>query len=328
MPSIMKQSSTAIRLPVFVGLLLGVVLLGNASPAIAQNTTCTVTGEYAMAATLLNAPGPGPATGTLVFTPPGTCTAGAVGSVTLALNITTAFGVVPYAATLPYTVQNTVVTIGGGLLIGSTSGTVGDVASTVQLTGGGGLLLAGSLARRTIDALGPPGPQGPAGPDGATGPAGPAGPTGPTGATGATGPTGATGATGPAGPAASGRLLLAGSSGANISSIDPVLYTSSGSQELSANPARVAIPVPAGTLSSLRVTTDEATFTGSTVTVTAVVNGATTGITCSITEAASACADLINSVAVSAGDTVAVQLVQTGASVPTRVVFSLLLQLP
>ena len=123
-------------------------------------------------------------------------------------------------------------------------------------------------------------------------------------------------------------LFLAGGSGANITSGDPVLYTSSGAQELSANPARVSVPVPAGTLSALRVKTDVGTFTGSTVNVTVAVNGVLTGITCSITEAADSCSDLVNTVVVAAGDTVAVRLVQTGAAVPTRINYSLLLQLP
>jgi len=190
-----------------------------ASPADAQLTTCAVSGEYVIGATMLSSPGPGQIGGTFVFTPPATCVAGATGSVTLSVYLTTPTSPTTILqATEPYELIGDRVMIGNGLLIAGVSGVSGGFVSSMAVNGTGTLVLAGTMVRRTIDELvGPPGPTGPTGPLGPTGPTGaastvpgPTGPTGAAGATGATGPTGAastvpgptgpTGATGAAGP--------------------------------------------------------------------------------------------------------------------------------
>ncbi|MEZ5285806.1 MAG: hypothetical protein R2712_13570 [Vicinamibacterales bacterium] len=163
----------------------------------AQLTACAVSGEYVLSATLGSAPGPGQVGGTFVFTPPASCDPGATGTVTIDVAIQSATGARRlYQSTDVYQVDDAVVTIGNGLIYAGTSGVVGSTATSLPIVGGGSLVLAGTLVKRTIDALGgPPGPTGP------TGPAGAAGPTGPTGVAGAAGPTGADGAAGPTGPA-------------------------------------------------------------------------------------------------------------------------------
>ena len=122
--------------------------------------------------------------------------------------------------------------------------------------------------------------------------------------------------------------MLAGGTGNNIAAGDPVLYVGPGVLEVTANVDRARVPVPAGTLSTLRVRTDVASFVGSTVIVTVNVNGLDTGITCSITGASDSCTDAVNTVGVAAGATVALRLEQTGVATPTRVNYSLQLQLP
>ena len=97
-----------------IGLLAGAALISTARPVNAQTTTCTVSGEYVLAATLLSPPGPGQTAGVFVFTPAAGCQAGAAG--TVAINVVTAYatGVLPYQATAAYTVQGTDVSIAGG----------------------------------------------------------------------------------------------------------------------------------------------------------------------------------------------------------------------
>ena len=215
-----------------------IALLAAALPADAQVTTCAISGEFVLAATLVSPPGPGQVGGSLVFVPPPSCVPGAIGSVTINVRLTTPGNPTQILQTTePYRLDGTVVTIGNGLLYTGISGVSGGVVTSMALNGGAANLVAGTMVRRTIDgvsgpagptgptgsagapgATGPPGssgPPGPAGPSGATGSPGPPGPTGatgagvpgPTGATGAastvpgpTGPTGPTGTTGPAGP--------------------------------------------------------------------------------------------------------------------------------
>lgn len=175
----------------WVTMVTGVVAAGvMAGPAEAQLTTCAVSGAYVLAGAMLSAPGPGQVGGTLTFTPPGTCVAGALGSVAIDLALTTTAGAaVPLRYTLPYRLDGDTVSIGPGILTAGVAGVVGTDVSALELNGVGGIVLAGTLVRR--DAV--PGLRGPAGATGATGATGaqgaqgPPGPPGPQGAAGATG---------------------------------------------------------------------------------------------------------------------------------------------
>ena len=99
----------------FASMTLAAAAVVLAAPAAYAQTTCAVTGEYVVSASLQSLPGPAPVTGTFTFTPAAGCQAGAVGSVLVDLNIASAAGLVPYQATLPYTVQGTVVSLGGAI---------------------------------------------------------------------------------------------------------------------------------------------------------------------------------------------------------------------
>lgn len=195
------------------------LLAGAPRPAHAQLSICAVSGEYLFAGTILSTPGPGQLGGTLVFTPPSGCAAGSTGSVIVDVNLATPNGLrLLYRFADTYRLEGTVVTVGNGFMVLGVSGVAGGAVTSLGVSGGGSLVLSGTLIRRSIDGVagptGPTGPAGPAGPAGATGPAstvpGPTGPTGATGAVGATGPTGAastipgptgpTGAAGPTGP--------------------------------------------------------------------------------------------------------------------------------
>lgn len=201
--------------------------LGTAAPAEAQLTACAIAGEYVAAGAIVSAPGPAQLSGTFTFTPPSGCQAGVPGSVVIAITLTNAAGgVQPLSFLDSYLVTGTSVTFGSGVLAANAADLTTNGAGTLTLTGAGGLVLAGSLTRRTAltgatgatgatGPAGPPGPtgaQGPMGAQGPTGAQGPAGAQGPTGAQGPAGVTGAQGATGAQGPA--GTQGPAGATGA------------------------------------------------------------------------------------------------------------------
>ena len=360
-------------MPLTIVFLAATAMAATVEPVSAQTSTCVVSGEYVFAATLLSSPGPAPTTGVFVFTPAAGCQPGAAGSVLINVVIATPIGAVPYQTAMPYTVLGTDISMGNDAILGSASGTIGGVASTVQVSGGGGLRLAGSLVRRTIDTAGPAGPPGPDGPVGPTGvagpagpdgpagppgvagpagpdgpagppgvagpagpegpqgvagPAGPAGPNGPAGPQGSVGPAGPAGPQGPTGPVGLSGTVLTGGSGINVDSNNPPLYAAPSVPESSFIENRVRLPLPAGTLSALRVRSGENSFVGSTVTVTVRVDGVPTGMTCSITGASDSCDDFVNSVVIVDDQTLALELVQIGNSVPTRITYSLRFQLP
>lgn len=171
----------------------------SAASAQAQVTTCSVDGEFVVAGSLIGSSGPTRQFGgVFVFTPPASCTAGAVGTVTLNLTVggpgqapSPLNAVFPYV----YSAAGNAVMIANGMLIGGVSGVSGNTVTSLALNGGGGLTVTGTLVRR----IAPPS-SGPEGPPGPTGPQGPAGPPGAAGAPGAPGVPGAPGAPGPIGP--------------------------------------------------------------------------------------------------------------------------------
>lgn len=169
--------------------LTGMLCLRAPADAAAQLTTCAVSGEYVVAGALVSAPGPAQLSGTFTFTPPGACTAGAVGAVTVALSLTSPGGTTPVAFTDSYQVSGQTVTFGMNVFSGSVAGVANAAAGTITLAGSGGVVLGGTLTRRaaitgTNGADGAAGPQGPPGPPGAQGPQGIQGIQGLTGATG------------------------------------------------------------------------------------------------------------------------------------------------
>lgn len=101
------------------GLAAAVFLLALPRPALAQLTTCAVNGEYVVSASLYNAFGPHQLGGTLVFTPPEVCAAGASGSVAIDVVYTPAAGdrVRTFRTVVPYRLDGGVVLIGDGLAI-------------------------------------------------------------------------------------------------------------------------------------------------------------------------------------------------------------------
>lgn len=176
------------------------LLAAGAPPAAAQLTACAVGGDFVVAATMATPLGPGQVGGRFTFTPPVSCTPGAVGSVAIDVALTTPGGArSPIVVSQPYTLSGEAVTIGGGILVAGIAGVAGSVVTSLGVNGGAGLILAGTLTRR--DLVGIPGPAGPTGPAGPVGPAGATGPAGPAGPTGPTGPVGPAGPIGPAGPA-------------------------------------------------------------------------------------------------------------------------------
>ena len=197
--------------PLLFGVSLAAVF-GAAQPVFAQVSTCDVSGEYLLAATLLSSPGPAQAGGTFIFTPPAGCGPGMAGTVAIDVAIRTGNGVQQvYQSTESYRVDGAVMTIGNGLIYAGVSGVVGNVPTAMPINGGGALLVAGTLLKRSYaGANGATGATGATGPTGATG----AGVEGPTGAAGPTGATGLAGATGPAGPTGATGAGVAGPTGA------------------------------------------------------------------------------------------------------------------
>jgi hypothetical protein len=194
-----------------------------AGPAQAQVTTCSVSGQYALTASLFYPDGPYQLGGVVQFTPPSTCAVDAVGTAEIDVVYTARAGgpYFSYRDTVPYRFDGTLLRLNEGLAVGALSGIADGIANTIVIVAGEsersfGHALAGTMVRQiTVGAPGPPGPAGPQGPVGPAGPSGPpgadgppgppgaigpAGPPGPAGPSGAAGPPGPAGAAGPAGP--------------------------------------------------------------------------------------------------------------------------------
>ncbi len=179
----MRGYRTATVLAVALG------VCGVARPAAAQLTACAVSGEFVIAATLATAAGTSQVGGSFAFTPPATCTPGASGIVAIDVVVSMVGSAAqPIQLTQPYQLNAGTVAIGNGVLVAGISGVSGNVVTSMAINGGAGLVLAGSLLRRTLEGV-----TIATGPTGATGAAGPTGSPGLAGATGATGPTGPAG---------------------------------------------------------------------------------------------------------------------------------------
>jgi len=181
------------------------------SVAVAQLTTCAVSGEYVVNGSVESSPGPAQLSGTFTFAPPGTCAPGVPGVVTVALTLSTPTGAVPVAFTDTYQVTGATVAFGMHVFTGSVAGVANGAAGAVTLAGQGGMVLGATLTRRTAivgatGATGPAGPPGPAGAQGATGADGPPGPPGAQGLQGIQGIQGIQGLTGAVGPAGTAQL--------------------------------------------------------------------------------------------------------------------------
>ncbi len=177
------------------------VLSFGATARAQEHTLCGVRGTYLLSGTLLTAPGPAQVGGTLVFAPPASCDAGAVGSAAVDIVLVSPAGRREvYRAVEPVVARGSLIAI-GHRLVAASSGIANGVVTSLAVNGADAVVFAGMLTRQSIDTVtGPAGPMGPAGP---IGPSGPGGPPGPTGMTGATGPAGPPGLAGPVGPAGS-----------------------------------------------------------------------------------------------------------------------------
>jgi len=197
-----------------------------ATPVHAQVTTCAVSGQYAVTASLFYPDGPYQLGGIIAFSPPASCAVDAIGTARIDVVFAARNGgpYFSYRETVPYRFDGTYLRLGNDLAVGALSGLADGVANAIVIVAGDqerafGHALAGTMVRQTVAGSGTPGPTGPAGPVGPIGPpgvdgppgpagptgaqgaAGPIGPTGPPGADGAVGPAGPTGAAGPVGPA-------------------------------------------------------------------------------------------------------------------------------
>jgi hypothetical protein len=109
---------------------------------------------------------------------------------------------------------------------------------------------------------------------------------------------------------------------------DPAGYSGLGAPATSANYDRAAIPLAPGTLTNLRVRTEQSSFPTGTITATLTLNGVNTAITCSITGLANSCTDTTGVVLVAEGDTAAIQVEYTGTGAATRINYSIQLLMP
>lgn len=193
-------------------LILALLLLVFIAAPAAALTSCSLSGNYAVSATILAGEVDYQFSGHFTFAPPNSCNEGMPGIVQIQAEY------MPVGSTSPARIQTTVpylvdqfghVSIAEGALDGFLGGMAEGVANSFLWVAGPsfaqqGILLVGVATRGDlIGSAGPPGPQGPQGLQGltgATGSQGPAGSTGPAGPQGATGPAGTTGATGPTGP--------------------------------------------------------------------------------------------------------------------------------
>lgn len=82
-------------------------------------------------------------------------------------------------------------------------------------------------------------------------------------------------------------------------------------------------PLPAGTLSNLRVRTDQPPGSGEIHTFIVVVNDVATAITCTISDPNTSCEDTTNSVTIAAGDRLWVFAIASGSAMTTEVSWSL-----
>ncbi len=170
-------------------------------------------------------------------------------------------------------------------------------------------------------AQGPQGPKGDAGATGTQGPAGPAGPAGPTGATGPQGPPGPSGSnvtiltagtTGPIGP-----IYRDGQYRFIAPGVPLMAVGSTGTYQNDPNERLVSMPLPAGTLSNVRVqlsVRDQGTHTFGLV-----VNGAGTNLGCSTYTGSfmsptqlTACESTQGPVTINAGDVISFAIGDSG----------------
>jgi hypothetical protein len=191
---------------------LSLILLSSAAlpqPASAQLTSCALEGEYLLSGMMDLGTGPLYVGGVFVFQPGVPCAPGVSGIVSITVVYSPpGTSNTLYSANLPYTVDDTLIKIGPGLMQGAPTGIVDGLITSMPMAGAAALRLTGFLSRRDLPAgaNGLPGPTGPPGPPGATGAPGPAGatgasgPPGPPGIDGPPGPTGPAGAIGPIGP--------------------------------------------------------------------------------------------------------------------------------
>lgn len=256
--------------------LSGVMCAALPGRASAQLTTCALSGEYVVAGALVSSPGPAQLSGTFTFTPPASCTAGAVGAVSIALALTSPSGVAPVALNDTYQVSGTTVTFGLNVFNGSVAGVAGSAAGTLTLAGTGGMVLGATLTRRAAIA-GTNGADGADGADGAAGPPGPPGPQGVQGIQGIQGPIGATGATGTALLSYGGFVNDTGSVLAVVLGGTSIPLTQTAASGMSVSTTIVTVTnggtyrvsycirSTAATLASGRVTLNGSTLTGSSV---------------------------------------------------------------
>jgi hypothetical protein len=148
-----------------------IAIAGAATGAQAQVTTCTVSGQYALTASLFYPEGPYQLGGVVVFTPPATCSINAVGTAVIDAVYAARSGgpYLSYRETVPYRFDGTFLHLNEGLAIGALSGIADGVANAIVIIAGDdersvGHALAGTMVRQA--AFGAPGPQGPPAPPG------------------------------------------------------------------------------------------------------------------------------------------------------------------
>jgi hypothetical protein len=110
-----------------VAVALAVTLGGGTVSAQPAVTTCALTGVYVLSAALA-LQGEAQFSGQFIFTPPGSCTAGAAGTVQFELSLLFAGNItpIPFAGFFPYAVDASgETTIGNGLIRGSVGGVAG-----------------------------------------------------------------------------------------------------------------------------------------------------------------------------------------------------------
>jgi hypothetical protein len=172
-----------------------------------------------------------------------------------------------------------------------------------------------------VGATGAVGPAGAVGPTGAIGPTGPMGPIGPLGLTGPTGPAGPLGPVGPTGPTGKGALLVGVYPGVTLGT-SPDYYALIG-HATSETEAHVRVPVPAGSLSSLRVYYQPASH-DHTITVTLMKGGAATDLKCTVAANGTTCSDLANTVTTADGDQISIRAASSDWELSKALSFSVL----
>ena len=129
--------------------------------ASAQLTTCALEGEYLLSGMMDLGTGPLYVGGLFVFQPGTPCAPGVSGIVSITV-VYSPPGTpnTLYSANLPYMGDDTLITIGPGLMQGTPTGIVDGLITSMPMAGGGALRLTGFLSRRDLPALtdGLPGP--------------------------------------------------------------------------------------------------------------------------------------------------------------------------